>query len=430
MKRGIVISNELQALIVERALGEAGVERAGGVQLSKKDLSRVARAVIGLSDHFNRIGEPLRGDYMEKEIYRRAYLLYYMGASFAKAATVLSELLETSAFQGSPPRAPNRQAGRKPLSVLDVGSGPGGTSLGALDVMMRLHEPSGLRFTAMDKSRRALDDYEFFMRARAEAANRRQGSQSDEAEPVKVDISSIETSIETAGFSNGCWDIILLADTLNELFSASADPAASRAAFLMRLAAGLTDEGSLVVIEPSLKATSRSLMALRDTIAAAPDLYIGAGCLTAQPCPMLADARGRDWCHAGAHWMRPAVVRQIDMAAGRKKHILKFSYLVIQRRPAQPVEAPDGMTAFRVVGDLRREKGRCRIMLCGEAGCRTAMLLKRDLRESNKTILNVQRGDIIAMDAWDERNDGWRLGTATRVEILRSFNWTGLSQPH
>lgn len=404
MKMGIVVPEGLQRLIAERALGEPSVARALEGYILKFDLSRVSQAMLELSDRFNRIDETLGGDYMESEGHRAAYLLYFLPANFAKASVVLSELAPTF-------------AGRESLSILDMGSGPASMSLAALDTLGRLPGVARIDFTVMDSSRGALEDGAFLLRRYAADAFA-------EANAPKLVVSTAVTDLETAAFSDRRWDLIIIGDTLNELHRGTARPAASHAAFLENLAGNLADDGSLVVIEPSLKSIALRLQAVRDIVAEKPGLCVRAPCLRQGPCPMLSEDHERDWCHTGALWMRPPFVRCIDKATGRKKFVLKFSSMVIRRRTEPPAEAPGGMTAFRVVGDLRREKGKSRIMLCGEPGCRMLTILKRDVNERTEVLLGVERGDIVAVDSWEERKDGWRLSAGAAVEILRRYNRT------
>jgi len=408
LQRGIVVPDVLERLVVERALGEAALGRAAQAYLSKADLARASRAMLELSDRFNRIDESLGPDYMESPAHRAAYLLYFLPANFAKARAVLAELAPTL-------------AGRESLSVLDVGSGPGSMSLAALETFAAQPGIRRLDFTAMDTSRAALEEYDFLIRRRAEDFSTQTGA-------PEVTLTTSVTDLETAAFAERRRDLILVGDALNELFRGARDPVAARAAFLEGLAANLAEDGALVVIEPSLKSITRRLQAVRDLIAGKEGLHVRAPCLREGPCPMLAEGRERDWCHAGALWMRPPFVRRIDKATGRKKFILKFAHLVIRRHAAAPAEAPPGMTAFRAVGDMRREKGRLRIMLCGEGGCEMATLLKRDVNDKTRAFTAVERGDVVALDSWAGRKDGWRLSADTAVEILSRCNEDGVSR--
>ena len=404
MRKGIIIPEGLERLLALRAFGAETRAGPGPRRLPKRMLGRTAAAMLELSDRFNRIDESLGADYMESPQHRAAYLAYFLPANFAKTRAVLAELAPTL-------------AGREALTILDAGSGPGSMSLAALETFGAQPGIRRLDFTAMDTSRAALDDYDSLTRRRAEDMSREAGA-------PEVTLTTSVTDLETAAFAERRWDLILMGDTLNELFRGTENPVAARAAFLEGLAANLAEDGALVVIEPSLKSITRRLQAVRDAVASSEALHVRAPCLRRGGCPMLSEGRERDWCHTGALWMRPPVVRRIDKAAGRGKFILKFSHLVIRRRDEPPAAAPAGMTAFRAVGDMRREKGKFRIMLCGEPGCEMATLLKRDVNDRTRAFTAVERGDVVALDSWADRKDGRRLSADTAVDILRRYNRT------
>jgi len=402
MQTGIAFPEALESLLVLRALGEKAAAKASRGYLSGAELADVTKAMLELSDRFNGIDASPLSDYMQSRWHRAAYYLYFLPANFAKAWAVLSELAACV-------------PGRDNLSILDVGSGPGSLSLGALDYFVRRHGVKRLSITALDSSRLALEDLRSLVRGHAESLA---------AEGFAADVSVETRTVDVAAATPpaGAWDIILFGDSLNELWRGAGDAVGERARLLASYSSNLAADGSTVVIEPALKEVSRALQAVRDGLVARHGLRIYAPCLRQNECPMLSQRQERDWCHTAALWMRPRIVRRIDQATGRNKHVVKFSYLVARKAPGYPVEPPGEGWFFRVVGDRITEKGKAHMLLCGERGCVTATLLTRDETESNAAFTRLYRGDVVAIDSLEERKDGLRVRGDSSVHLLRRFS--------
>ena len=120
----------------------------------------------------------------------------------------------------------------------------------------------------------------------------------------------------------GRFELIVAAHLLNELFLAM-PPAERVSARAERVRAWcetlLVPGGTLVILEPALRETSRDLLAVRDQLVAG-SLHVVAPCLWAGPCPAL--ARDRDWCH-DATFEPPPVV-------GQRPRRVDFAYLALR----------------------------------------------------------------------------------------------------
>src|SRR5439155_26836209 len=57
----------------------------------------------------------------------------------------------------------------------------------------------------------------------------------------------------------GPYDLIIMANCLNELFSASIDPPAERAMVVAQLLPFLAPHGTIMIVEPALRETARAL---------------------------------------------------------------------------------------------------------------------------------------------------------------------------
>jgi hypothetical protein len=210
---------------------------------------------------------------------------------------------------------------------------------------------------------------------------------------------------------NGQFDLILAAHLLNELFIAVRAPerTAARAQKVRDWCETLlAPGGTMVILEPALRETSRDLLAVRDQLLGA-GLRVIAPCLWTGPCPAL--ARERDWCHDAAH-EKPA-------APGQRARRVDFSYLVL-RLPGAPASDPasDDPSVFRIVSDPLDEKGRLRFFGCGPSGRDALVRLDRHRTLANRPFDELVRGDVVRISATTPAGDGRRLGAETVVENL------------
>jgi SAM-dependent methyltransferase len=401
MEKGVAFPESLEHILIERALGAEAAEKARFGKLSAGELQPIVTAMLELSDWFNGLSDKPGPSYMQSRWHRAAYFLYFLPANVIKARTVVSELSRTF-------------CGLEEVSFLDVGSGPGSATLGALDFLARETDVKRIRAEAVDSSSDALSDWRRLV-------DRYQKALAEEGRGVTLSVRTHAANVTAAPLPAGPWDVIFFGDTVNELFGGWADPVEARGALVAKAAENLSDGGSIVIVEPALKATSRALADLRDTLTRVHGFSIYAPCPTGGACPLAEEGRERDWCHTGVVWARPKIVRRIDQLADRKKLVAKFSYCIARRREEHPVEPGPGETMFRVAGEVLEEKGKRHALLCGLPGCLKFTLLDRDETEANEEFRSLCRGDMVAVDKWDERKDGPRLGRESRVRVLRRF---------
>lgn len=253
----------------------------------------------------------------------------------------------------------------RPASVLDLGAGTG-----AVGVELRALLGRGHRLVEVDRVAR--------------------GGTTHAADVTRVDA--------LAAFG-APFDLVIAAHVLNELYLGE-EPSA-RATRLGRLVRAwgedlLGADGTLVVIEPALRETSRALLAVRDQLLAA-GLHVVAPCFFTGSCPAL--LRERDWCHDSA-----------PDSAGRR---IDFSYLVV--RAAGPVAPVGAVNRFRVVSDPLPEKGRLRLFGCGDDGRHALVRLDRHATPANAEFDRAVRGDVVQVARTTFAGDGLRVGPDTSV---------------
>jgi SAM-dependent methyltransferase len=207
----------------------------------------------------------------------------------------------------------------------------------------------------------------------------------------------------------GRFDLIVAAHLLNELFANR--PLPEQVALRARRVrawtkALLAPGGTIVLLEPALRETSRALLALRDTLTSTSEgkestwegeggrLDIVAPCFWRGACPALASPR--DWCH--------------DAVPVPSSPRVDFSYLVLRDRP--PVDPGD---RYRVVSDPLPEKGRLKLYACGSAGRHPFVRLDRQESPANAPFGALVRGDTAEIKNAEPAGDGLRVVVTTVV---------------
>jgi ribosomal protein RSM22 (predicted rRNA methylase) len=348
--------------------------------LLPEELREVAGAVTRLSTGLTRERELVGSKYMDDERLLGAYLLFYWPTSYLQARGVLSELP------------------RRPRAVLDLGSGPGPMAFAALDA-------GAAEVIAADRSARAI--------AAAVALAREAG------EPLGTREWNPTHGRPLAQLAPGKrYDLVLMGHTLNELFRGHAAPAtdARRADLLEEALALLAPGGSLVVVEPALRDTSRALLRVRDLLVAR-GYAIRAPCLFRGACPAL--VKETDWCHAERPVEPPALVAQVAKGAGLRREAVKMSYLIVAPKGEQWAEPPAGRV-FRIVSEPLPSKGRLRYMGCGPEGRVGLALQEKHVTETNRRFEKLLRGDVIEVAGGEARGDGVALAPESTVRIVSS----------
>jgi len=336
------------------------LERAAG----RFDSRAVAQAVRTLSLGLTRERELAGARYMDDPKLLAAYLLFYWPVSYAQAREVLGEV------------------GARPRSVLDLGSGPGPMAFAALDA-------GASDVTAADRSARALE------LAKKLALEAEEGLATREWNPDKP-------------LPDGQFDLISMGHLLNEL------PEPKRVPLVEAALAKLRPKGSVVIVEPALRDTSRGLLRLRDALVAK-GYAVRAPCLYRGACPAL--VREGDWCHAERSWRMPALVENLARLAQLHKEALKMSYLVLAPKGEAWRDPPPG-AVFRIVSEQLEGKGRQRYMGCGPSGRVGLALQHKHVNAGNEAFMTLQRGDVIEIAGTEPKGDGLAMVEGSTVRVI------------
>src|SRR5215213_6021316 len=285
-------------------------ELSGG--LSPALIQSIAR----LSQLFTKERGGIGARYLDDASLAAGYATYFLPVNFLKVQTLLDEL-------------PNDWAvAETPLSVLDVGCGPGTASLAVLDWLLceNRNPLRRLSVTAIDHSKAALTEAVRLWKKYRRMTSAGQAS-------LVVSVEQVENIIRqhpgTAVSAGAPFDLIIVANCLNELFHECSDPHEPRAAVLERFLSMLKPDGTLIVLEPALRSTARALHQTRDRLLSHNSCTVYSPCLHEQGCPALANVA--DWCHEERFWEPPPWITELDHALGFIKDALKFSYLLLRK---------------------------------------------------------------------------------------------------
>jgi SAM-dependent methyltransferase len=337
--------------------------------LTPHELREIAAGVKQLSLGLTRDRALAGAHYMDDPKLLGAYLLFYWPVSYAQARSALLEV------------------GQRPRRVLDLGSGPGPLAFAAADA-------GGSEVVAADRSRPALD------LAKALAIEAGEGLGTRDWSPEKP-------------LPDGQFDLITMGHVVNELFKGDLE---QRAKLIEKVLERLVKGGSLLIIEPALKETSRALLKVRDALVAK-GYAVRAPCLFRGPCPAL--LKESDWCHAERSWRMPVLVEAIAKAAGLHKESLKMSYVILAPKGEAWPQPPDGRL-FRIVSESLEGKGRHRFMGCGPEGRVGLALQDKHQTDRNRLFFKLSRGDVIRIEGTEARGDGFSMNEQSAVDIVAS----------
>ena len=377
------------------------------LQIDPVAFADVCHGVVHLSHLFTRQRGDLGRKYLADDRLLRAYLAYFLPVNLAKVQALLDEL---------PGDHADYQAARVPLRVLDVGSGPGTGALAVLDWLRRRNptRPQALEAAVVDQAAPSLLQAESLWRSCAAGTR-------DDAR-LRCVRADLERPSWLAAEPAGSYDVIILANVLNELYVRSNDPLERRAKLVSSLLDRLHPAGALLIIEPALRETSRDLHALRDVLLARNLCTVYSPCLHEHPCPAL--FKQEDWCHEERPWHSPPWIDAIDSVVGFIKDALKFSYVILRRDGRTIV--PRDEAVFRIVSELRVMKGDVRAWLCSGQGRSDVGRLDRERSDANQSVDEWHRGAIVRLTNVDWKPSTkagihtGRLRTTSRAETLRA----------
>jgi ribosomal protein RSM22 (predicted rRNA methylase) len=370
---------------------------------SERDLhgAGLAQAVVNLSRLFTTTRATLPLHYLDDPAHASAYLSYFLPVNLSKIQALLDELPEDSGTE-----TPNH-----PMAVLDLGCGPGTGALALLDWLWH-HSPEragSVSVLAADTSPAPLQDskrmWEAYCQEVGISSTGLRCVEGNLEHPLKGDLGKQIVR-------GGPYDLIIMANCLNELFPASVDPPAERAVVVAQLLPFLAPHGTIMIVEPALRQTARALHHVRNHLLKQGVCTVYSPCLHEGACPAL--DRPDDWCHEERPWQTPPVIAAIDRDVGFIKDALKFSYLLL-RTDGRTIATRSPQT-FRVVSELRELKGEKRAWLCNETGRPEVGRLDRKASPQNAAVDSWHRGAIVQIERIVRKERDGKVSPLGRIE--------------
>jgi ribosomal protein RSM22 (predicted rRNA methylase) len=360
--------------------------------------SHLVGSITRLSTLFTQGRDGLDTRYLDDPDLVAGYTAYFLPLNFAKIQMLLEEMPAVVRMQDR-------------LSVLDLGCGPGTASLAVLDWILGRAQSGivDLQVTAVDHSRAALGETMRLWNAFLLDEERGLAHLAPVVE--RLDRLTRPDSGQ-AIFTQATYDTIIIANSLNELFRDATDPDVSRVAVVERCLSALKPDGTLMIVEPALRTTARSLHRIRDLLLAKRACTVYSPCLHEQNCPAL--AKVDDWCHEERPWVPPDWIASLDKELGFIKDALKFSYLLLRKDGRTVVERrPD---LYRVVSELRVFKGEKRAWLCNELGRSEVGRLDRLASPRNVAVDEWHRGALVQIERIVRKERNGKVSAVGRIE--------------
>ena len=361
----------------------------------------LAQAVVNLSRLFTTTRATLPLHYLDDPVHASAYLSYFLPVNLSKIQALLDELPDDSGTE-----TPDHT-----MAVLDLGCGPGTGALALLDWLWHRspERAKSVSVLAADTSHSPLRDTERLWEAYCqEVGISSKGLRCIEGNlehPLKGDLGKQIVR-------GGPYDLIIMANCLNELFPASIDPSAERAVVVAQLLPFLAPHGTIMIVEPALRQTARALHHVRNHLLKQGVCTVYSPCLHEGACPAL--DRPDDWCHEERPWQTPPAIAAIDRDVGFIKDALKFSYLLLRTDGRTIV--PRSPQTFRVVSELRDLKGEKRAWLCNENGRPEVGRLDRKASPHNAAVDSWHRGAIVQIERIVRKEREGKVSPVGRIE--------------
>jgi ribosomal protein RSM22 (predicted rRNA methylase) len=361
----------------------------------------LAQAVMQLSRLFTTERSALTSRYLDDPVHAAAYLSYFLPVNLSKVQVLLDELSSESSSE-----APDCS-----MAVLDLGCGPGTGALALLDWLWHRspERTKSLSVLAADSSHESLQDakrlWTTYCQEVGIASTALHCVEGNLEHPLKGDLGKQIVR-------GGPYNLMIMANCLNELLPASVDPPAERAAVVAQLLPFLAPHGTIMIVEPALRQTARELHQLRNHLLKQNLCTVYSPCLHERACPAL--DHPDDWCHEERPWQTPPAVAALDRKVGFIKDALKFAYLLLRKDGRTIV--PRSSQTFRVVSELRELKGEKRAWLCNETGRPEVGRLDRKASPQNAAVDDWHRGAIVQIERIVRKEQEGKVSSVGRIE--------------
>lgn len=201
----------------------------------------------------------------------------------------------------------------------------------------------------------------------------------------------------------GKWDLIILGYSLFEI-------APHPEAYIDRLLPHLSDQGYILIVEPSQFEENRRFLVLRDRLVEN-KIPIQAPCIWKGACPALKHPTST--CYAQRPVELPYLQKEIQRAARINLGSLKMSYLILRTTPLpEPTKS-----IYRVVSPPVETLHGERFFLCGNQGYKTLGTSLKQHPKHSRAFEYLKRGDLISIEHATERKSDLEIVEETLVTL-------------
>jgi hypothetical protein len=331
-----------------------------------------------------------KGHYYDDDRLRRAYFLYYTTSNMLKTGFPLNELFAVEPFKSM-----------ESMSVLEFGCG---TATGVLGLQAWREARGNAPIVNYKATDSVVASTRFLERILPSVPNR----EGLTVETCHFDLDHYERYPMPAGK----YDLVLMMNVINELSGAG------RQSLPGLLEGLLKPHGMVLLMEPALRHTGRTLLEMRDEMLRS-GWTVFSPCFRQADCPAL--AAPKDWCHHEEYWERPEYIRYLDEKLKNVKLSLKYSYLLMNRSGLK-LDETLGLSGAcrRVVSEVFLEKGRTRAFLCGVDGRKQYMKNNRDDNPGNAAFDRLARYSITDVEKTVRRSHDMLVdpgSTCVRIDL-------------
>jgi len=377
--------------LLERAIEQYLTKKTGTDWTDPVILERLRRAIVAQKDDYWKPTHKRALQYT-KGYSVLGYLAYHFPVYFMQTEHLLALLAREGLLKNE-------------MTILDVGTGPGIVPLAIADFYSRL-DAAQATIHSIERSEEHIEAFTFLAEHGAGKISRVTINS-----PVKADITAISEKMLPTGI-----DLAIFSNVLNELTGVSVE---QRADIVMRCAERLSNDGTILIVEPAEEVTSTGLRTL-SLAAKKRGLSIFAPCSFIHTTNCTPD---RCWSFVTAPAIRPTTLMNALSACDEPfRYVntdIKYSYVILRKdgRTRETYRVPAGSRCLRLSQVQRYVEKRVNIVVAkmseelgdGEThmfhicdGSATkpvfAVLPAFHITTGNEAILSVPYGSILELE--------------------------------
>lgn len=354
----------------------------------------LANAVLQLQRGLTGERKLVHSTYMETHLYLAAYLAYYWPVSYMQMEHCLTEISKQHKEILT-----ETITDHKSISILDIGSGPGPMTVAILDFLARQTVlPESVACNVADTSVEALEKAHSIIKAASYPFS------------VAIYPKHVSTFAEST-YASDSFDFIVFGHSLNEISEQSTDIVQQLSNVLNK---SLAHTGLALLIEPSLLATSRKLIALRKSLIETTEFYCVSPCPNSHACSVL-EAGESHTCHDSLIREIPELPAKLAKMLGLNRETIKMTWFAFSKHPHSLDQA-----IYRVVSDpMLNKAGRIRYIVCGPNGRTSLSAHKSDSHAAQIGFFILKRGDRFIIKCAEPRENGMGISNETEINLLK-----------